>query len=209
MPVEITNGIQRWPPTTCDMPDLSGFFAGNSLDYALNRAIRGGGPKDLKAHALTMNFVRLVDHLIVCYENARRLFLEYLAQSQVSLAHVLRLTCDMEECVHLAVRAVRFARRMRNHRAAPEVGKLRILADSVFSRLNNMRNAMEHWEERILDRKRTMAEGDPVCLMVKNDVIELLGQEISYKDLAAWITELHKLAGDVAQYQERPNGRGV
>jgi hypothetical protein len=58
----------QWPPTTCEMPDLSNLSANASLTFVLNRVFAGGGPKDPKSYALVMNFIRIVDHFVAEYE---------------------------------------------------------------------------------------------------------------------------------------------
>jgi hypothetical protein len=79
MSPEVVNGVQRWPPSQCDMPDLSGLFPHQSLNFALNRMFGGAGPKDPNAYALVMNFIRCADGAIGDYEAARMSFLAFLS----------------------------------------------------------------------------------------------------------------------------------
>jgi len=78
MEVEIKNGVQRWPPERCDMPDLSRLDGKHSLTLMLNRMFRRGGPAEPRAFALVMNFVRITDKLVGDYERCRLAFQEFI-----------------------------------------------------------------------------------------------------------------------------------
>ena len=63
-----------------------------------------------------------------------------------------------------------------------------------------MRNAIEHIDGQIV--KDTWVLGEPVCLLLKNDRLELIGEELEYSELADWISQLQQLAEHLAQYKE-------
>ncbi len=73
----------------------------------------------------------------------------------------------------------------RRNRNSPKIESLSVLSDNVARRVIDLRNSIEHLEERILNGK--IAEGEPTTLFVKSDSIELTGIEIFYSDLADWI----------------------
>lgn len=189
-------------PTRCEMPDLSGLFAKTSLDVALNRMFCGGGPKDPTSYALLMNFNRVVDILIEDYEAARRSMQEATqATGDVPLHALLSAIGHFESCVTNTLRAIRFAQRLRNKsRGVIVPRKLSVLAGVVEQRVRDLRNAIEHLDGQVTGDD--WKPGNPLCLMAHESRIELAGLAIGYSELAQWITDLHALAADTAQYKE-------
>lgn len=190
----------RWPPKTNEMPDLSRLDTKLSLNVALNATLRAAGPLDRNARALWLNYVRLVDQLIWEYEAARHALQNFVDTPNNTLSPLFRAIAHMETLVNTMRRAIFFARRMRRHKDSPKIEKLNVLSGSAGDRLVEIRNAIEHLENKILKGK--IAQGEPTTLLVQSDRLELLGHEILYRELADWAVELHDLAIELADYRD-------
>ena len=197
----------QWPPKTCEMPDLSGLNAKVSLTLLLNRTFRGGGPKNPKSYAFVMNFIRIADKLIVDYERTRAALNEYLSTPNNVISPLIYATNNCESCVTTMVRAIKPGHRIRRDQNGPTIArKMSVLSDSVWHRVNGVRRAIEHFDERIRDN--TWVPGDPLCLLLKSDRLELMGEEILYVELADWVRELNDLAIQLAHYEESRSNHG-
>ena len=189
----------RWPPKSCEMPDLSNLTDKNTLGVLLGLFFRKAGPSDYQAKALWVNYIRLVDQVVREYKAAREALQLYVNTPNNVMLPLFQCIGHFESCISLMKRAIVFARRMRRHRGGPQIGKHDVLA-SAGEKIINFRNAIEHLDDDIL--KGNVPIGSPIALMVKSDSIELTGNEIYFTDLAKWIQELHKLATDLVNYNE-------
>lgn len=196
---ELESGL-TWPDR-CEMPDLSELSSASSIDSALNRMFSGGGSKDPVSHALQINFNRMVDMLVENYEAARRYqTIASTRDGSVPLHALITAIGLFENCITTALRAISFARRLKNHTRGRMISKQSVLSDSVGDRIRELRNAIEHLD-------RDLASGNWVkwhayCLIPKEDHIILGEQRIDYLELAGWITQLHGIAQETAQYKE-------
>jgi hypothetical protein len=130
----------QWPPTTCEMPDLSNLSANASLTFVLNRVFAGGGPKDPKSYALVMNFIRIVDHLVAEYEQTWAALTEFVNTPNNVISPIFYATNYCESCISTMIRAVRLGRRIRNDRKSPPLAKkIPVFSDQIWDRINNMR----------------------------------------------------------------------
>ena len=191
----------QWPPKTCEMPDLSSLNSKTSLTLLLNRVFAGGGPKDPKSYALVMNFIRVVDVLVTEYESARESLAKFVNTPNDVISPLLVVTGSFELCITTMVRAINLGRRIRRDRRGPTISrKMSALSDAVWERVNGMRNAIEHIDSELANG--SWVPGEPVCLLLKNNRLELAGREILYSELAGWITQLQQLSEELAQYKE-------
>jgi len=197
----------QWPPKTCEMPDLAGLNAKASLTLLLNRMSAAGGPKDPKSYAFVMNFIRVVDKLIVEYERTRAALNEYVSTPNNVISPLIYATNNCESCITTMVRAIKLGRRIRRDQNGPPIAKkMPVLFDSIWSKLNEMRGAIEHIDEQFSNN--TWVPGEPVCLLLKSDRLELTGREILYVELADWVRQLNNLAIQLAQYKESSSNHG-
>jgi hypothetical protein len=77
-----------------------------------------------------------------------------------------------------------------------------VLAGAVEKKIRDMRNAIQHLDEKVT--KGMIHKGEPVCLVPEMQGVRLGNFNISYQELASWIRELHYLAGEVTHYKEPP-----
>lgn len=186
----------RWPPKRCEMPDLSGEPDKKILDHLLNVFFRGAGPKDWRAAVFSRNFVRLCDLATREYELARASLVEQVNTPNNVMSPLFRAVGHFEQCLFALRRALRFAR----HKKGPKLHPSDVLSKIVTKRLRDIRDAIEHTDERI--RKDQISENEPIMLVVKSDSVELGWNEIYYNELAEWIRALNKLAEFVAGFRE-------
>lgn len=197
--MSMTDKIQ-WP-TQCGMPDLSVHSPTNSLVLMLNRGLSGGGPKNYHSYALVMNFVLIVDKLLIDYGNARDAMQEFVSTPNEHMSPLFVAIGHLETSIATMIRAISFARAIRGDKNGPPVPRrIPVLSDTVYSRLNGMRNAIEHLDEeaRNLDACKEL----PLCLVIENDRMHLFEETIEFAPFAKWIGRLHQLASDIARFKE-------
>lgn len=102
------NTAGGWPPRTCEMPDLSSLTLRASLVFVLKRVFAHGGPKNSKSYVMVMNFIRIVDKLIIEYEHTRTALSDFVAvrMDEDFLSPFLIATCYCESCISTMFRAI-------------------------------------------------------------------------------------------------------
>jgi len=167
----------------------------------LNRVFAGGGPTEQKSYALVMNFVRIVDKLVADYERTRANLTEFVNTPNNVMAPLIYATNNCESCITTIIRAIKLGRRIRRDQNGPQIAKkLFVLSDSVSIKLNGIRNAIEHIDDHIASD--TWTPDEPICLIIKNDRLEVVSEEITYAELADWVRQLNELAEKLAMYKE-------
>lgn len=190
-------------PQRCGMPDLSAQFTGTSLNFVLNRAFCGGGPKDSTTNALLTNFIRLADLAVDEYETARRHLGQAVQPSNDPRLHALiKAANHLEVCIITVHRAAELGRKLRDRSRGRLVRRrVNVLSDrSGGARIRELRNAIAHLDGQLLSDDRTA--GDTVCLVAREDGAEFGKLTVGYGELAAWVQELHELATELAGFKE-------
>ena len=191
----------RWPPKTCEMPDLSDLNSKNALNFMLNIYFRGAGPKDKHAQMLVKSFARLLDKALYEYESARNSLLEDIKTPNEVMTPYFRTVDHLETCITTLQRTIEFARKIRKTSKAPVLPrKVNVLSDDTGNRIKKIRNAIEHMDKDIIQGK--LKENDSIALVAKSDALELSGEEIYYNELANWLRELHSLAKIIINHNE-------
>lgn len=158
------------------------------------------GAEDSAARGFLTNLVRLTDKAVGDYELARKEFLQVVHRSSASIwGPLFRATGHMENCLNTLERIFRLARRLREH---PETSALvegiDALSPSVRKRISKLRNAMEHIDERLANKK--IEDGALMMLLMGEDGIQLQNVFVAYSDLSSWIPEVHDLAENAARF---------
>jgi hypothetical protein len=197
-----TGSTGEWVPTTNEMPDIADLNPKLSLAFMLNRFFGGSGPTNKNSYALVMNFIRVVDLLVDEYKNARERLSQFTnRENNTVMSPLYFATGSFENAVTTMARAIKFAQRIRNDRNGPEVARrLVVLSGDVFSRVNGMRNAIEHLDNKIVGQ--TLGPNDFVCLILTNQKALAEDIEIQYSEFATWIRDLHALASELLKYKE-------
>lgn len=186
----------KWPPKTCEMPELPEKYGNTFLTHLLNVVLAAGGPSDFAAAAYSRNFIRLSDLAIQEYKLARKSLIEYENTPNNVFSPLFVATSHLEQCISALRRAIRFAR----HKNGPRLPKMDVISAKTAYRIINLRGAIEHTDERL--QKGQIRQGEFLMLAVKSNGIELDNKEISYSELADWLTQLQTLAEQVATYRE-------
>lgn len=195
-----TTAAKMVAPKRSSMPDLSALFRKKMLTLLLTQVFQCAGANDYAARAFQTTFVRVTDKALEDYELARSAFQEFVTRSSNSVwSPLFRATGHMENCLSSLERIFRLARRLLEHPETSDlVSGVSALAPDVRKRISTIRNAMEHIDERLVNKK--IKEGDLTMLFMGEDSIELQEISVQYADLARWLTELHDLADKVARF---------
>ena len=188
-----------YPPKTCEMPKLPDNFGKTLLSHILNVTLSSGGPSDYVAAAYSINFIRSSDLAIQEYNLARKALVEFIETPNNVMSPLFLTIGHLEFCINAMRRAIRFSR----HKHGPKLPRIDVISSNVSYRIRNIRDAIEHTDERIRDEK--IVQGKFLMLAVKSDGIELEGKEILYSELAEWLKQLHELSSIVAAYREENN----
>jgi hypothetical protein len=192
-----------WPPTdgTCPVPDLCDLpFL--SAFYAFSTMLARGGPEGRKAYSLSMNFVRIVDKMVIDYGHARAAMVAYAnGPNAAAIGRLVLAIGYFENVVTDLLRALEFADRIRQDRASPQLAPKHasVFSSGVYGRVNDMRNAIEHGYGEILKGLNAMA---PNCLVPKKDGLDIGVSKIGYTELASWIRQLYDMASKHAHFQK-------
>ena len=197
----MTEMEKNWPPKKCKMPKLPDNYGKTHLMHIISVFFINGGPSDFAAAAYSRNFTRLCDLAIQEYNLAREAFVEYIRTPNEAMSPLFVATGHLEQCIHAMRRAIRFAR----HKNGPRLPRTEVISREIESKIINLRGAIEHTDDKI--RKGQIKQDDFLMLAVKNNGIELGGNEILYSELAEWIKQLHELSEIVATYREESESR--
>jgi len=189
-----------------EIPELSDLKS-QSVLLAVNRFFRGAGPKDWKAWALVLNYVRLVDLAVTEYEIARKAILEFASSNETLLLdRPIQASGHFETSVTATKRAIDHLKALRSHREVPQRLKdliprgIIVLSGNVETKVTTMRHAIQHLEKDI--KNGNISPGQAIALSPKEHNIELGRCSIRYSDLADWLRELHSLSVKLTSYWE-------
>jgi hypothetical protein len=192
--------IEGWPPDRCEMPELSGLNRKLILNLAVRRFIGKYNLADPKTYSLVMSYVRLVDKLIDEYDRTRNTLVEFVTTPGNVMSPLVFATNHCESFLTTMVRVIKLGQRIRKDQNGPPIAKRNpVFTGEVFRRVNNMRCAIEHIDSQIA--KNTWNPDAPYMLLLKNDRLTLLGEEITYADLADWCRQIHAVGSDVSTHE--------
>lgn len=180
------------------MPAVDHLSNRGTLNVLLDRTLSGlaaGLPPDRTMVGLFMNFSRLTDKALREYDAARAELLLYVSPHDGLRTSPYLLAIDhMENCVSATHRAALNARALRENkigRAAPRLTSLQEL------RLNHLRNAVEHSDEKLLGIQKFKSSPpfdkiDPYSLRLANTCMVIGKNVLTYKELVSAIAKCHK-----------------
>ena len=223
MNLEADRETGRWPPRRCDMPDLQGLSGQRAFDLIDHSIlVKGGCLKSPQALAFVASFARLLDKTSREYRYAHAALLasadirqtiragssptlhdkSILAGDIQSANNLLFQAGDhVENCITALRRTIVFARHIRRDQRSPQIPRgLPVLSDGMVNRIDTIRNAIEHIDERIA--RGEMVDGATITVTVKSDSIELGGEEIYFTELADWIRQLDFLVEKLSSPSE-------
>jgi len=177
------------------LPDLSGLDGALTANYIVSVEIGRAFPPGDAQHLVTA-FVRSTDGALRRYEEAR-VRLERSARED-RLVEYLRGADDLELAFMALHRTMRLAEGLIQSRETT-VGKNQLPSDTDRDLLRVMRNAIDHINQPIIDRRA--GKGQPLQLEVGNDD-STIGDDagthtVSHARFGEWVRTLHKLAVDL------------
>lgn len=206
----------QFPPTQCGMVDLSEKEQSVVARYVHYYIFGKYGPRDWGSQLRLVSFLRLVDKTVHEYESARKLLLQYLDARNGEEPIILlgRTAGHIENYMNALHRSILFAKSLRSHHnkirrrdpslpVLPLPQKMPLLTAEGTSRIETIRHAIEHMDNKICEDK--IVNDGPLAILVKNDGIELDEVEISYSELADWIQQLYEIASSLCTYHEKPS----
>lgn len=217
-----------------NVPDVDGFP--NGFPSYWSHVLFIGVLTDIfQINALATTYVRLVEAALVEHKLGKAHLLEYWStRSSINLSAMNRSVSHFESCLSDMHRAINCFTRLRGHKFLPKGLKLilsedqpRFVANYVAGQLRNIRNEIHHLEELVMDGR--YEQGQPIALQADGpevphateanqtiktiDRLKIAGRELSFSDLAAWLTEMGRFAEKLGAYQKqqheakrRPNG---
>jgi hypothetical protein len=143
---------------------------------------------------LFTNFVRLTDKALREYGAARAELLLYLRPSEtLRTAFYLRAIDHMENCVGATHRAVLNSKALCDHKIGRSGPRL---TDRQETRLRDVRNAIEHSDEKLLGKPHRQwapfASGEPYSIRLANTSMVIGQWLLTYKDLVSAITKMYR-----------------
>jgi hypothetical protein len=163
------------------------------------------GVPTLHAKQIVDGYVRLVERSIVEYQRARAAIYRLLQPG--GLQDYYDAQDHFENCIHNVHRAILYLERLRRFGFRKRDGSvfiprprdLEVLSETARQAVRNLRDSIEHLDQDIVEGR--IPHADPVALHAGRTSIRLQGNEVSYEDLARWITQLHGFASLMSRYE--------
>jgi hypothetical protein len=179
------------------MPTVDHLSNKSSLNVLLDRAVSGrlaGVPRDRTLIGLFTNFARLTDKALREYDAARAELLLFLGPSEgLRTSPYLRAIDHMENCISAIYRAVLNAAALRENGVGRGAPRLTALQEE---RLRNVRNAVEHADEKLLGKQKyknspAFSKYEPYSLRLANTSLVIGSHYLNYRDLVTAMTKAH------------------
>lgn len=191
--------IESESPHLGDPPNIPALDKAINQKAFLNLAVRnmiGQVPafaESRSGQGWLTNLVRLCDKAAMEYDAGRLASLDYASnRHQGRISPYFRVIDHMESCVNALHRALLHAERIRGLKDPPPIDRTAWRAlHEASSRLNDVRNAIEHTEQMLARGK--LPEGQPVILAPGRDGVSIGSHHIRYAELARCISRLHQI----------------
>jgi hypothetical protein len=208
-----------------DIPEITNYPDGFPSHW-MNIILLGNRPDAYKVHAIVTTYVRLVEGALVHYWRARNQVLKFWnMHTAIAIGSHNLSSTYFEDCINSMHRAALCMNRMRGNRDVPDDLKglfpkrPRFAADAVAKRLRDMRDTIQHMDEKVFNAE--IPDGTPFMLLATgletpvpnsdqpNQTLKVIDrliigdQEISFVELATWLTEMGECAEVISKY-ERP-----
>jgi hypothetical protein len=179
------------------MPSVDHMSNRGSLNVLLDRTFSGlpaGLPNSKMLIGLFTNFVRLTDKALREYDAARAELLLYLQPSEtLHTGYYLRAIDHLENCVDATHRAVLNSKALRNHKIGRSGPRL---TDRQETRLRDVRNAIEHSDEKLLGnwygKSPPFASEEPYTIRLANSSMVIGGWVLTYRELFSGMTKMYR-----------------
>lgn len=178
------------------MPELSGAIDGKRILNLLLDSLVGNVPplgSSPMGQRLRVELVRLTDKAVASYAAARAEFAQFDAHSMRFSPYFIGVS-HLENCVSALHRALLVLDVIRTDQRLPQIDRmLWKQLNFAISRLNDIRDAIEHIAERIQKAGNGVPAAFPF-LFARKDDFGLDGSSATYRELARWIELIDQLA---------------
>lgn len=190
-------------PSECRMPDLSGVTR-SLMGTLMVQLMVGERGLSRKTTLYRRNFIRLLDKALREYQEARQTILDQIGErnrpvedmsKQGRYLYIIRFPDHIESCISAVRQLYKLLERIKSEKESPPIPRdLRKAVEKMRAPIVNIRDAIEHMEERI--QKDEIAPGEPVMATVSEDGDALLVSkyQIQFKDLATVLEKMHEIA---------------
>lgn len=171
--------------------------------------------------------MRLVEAAIVEYRlGSEALVRGWSDHNSLGLRAMHQSISHFESCISDMHRAIAAYRRLRNHRDRDPLSvyladvKPAFISDSIAFRVRDMRDAIHHLEEKVVNGEIT--QGQPIALKPDGEEIPhpsevgqttktfdrlVIGPHVlKFADIAVWLMEMSSVAARIAQFDPRKAG---
>ena len=206
-----------------DLPDLPDPGATTS-NYWVRYYFVGSPSQDRQINALANTYMRLVEAATVEYKlGAEALRLVWSDHSSFGVRAMHRSISHFETCVSSMHRAIATFRRLRNHPSRDPLSayltdpKPAFISDAIAFRVRNVRDAVHHLEEQVVNGEVT--DGQPIALKPEGkevphpidtgqtvktfDRLAIGAHELTFSELATWLSQMETVAARIAQFDPR------
>jgi len=178
-------------PESCQMPDLTALDS--LIPGFMNAVTFFNGDELTEREKLYIRvFVRLVNKALIEYEEARKCVMAQLQERQ-RLFYMLAFVDHMENCLNAARRLFGIIDAAKSEQGALKIDRiLRKYAESHFNDVKNIRDCIEHMDEKIQKDKNAGL----IMLSVSQDNkgVEISSELIKFDDLAGVLKRFHEVA---------------
>jgi hypothetical protein len=205
-----------------EVPDIDGHPKGFP-HYWLKRVFINSISTDYQVNALATTYVRLVEAALTEYRLGQVMLKEFWStHTSLNLGAMHRSISHFENCLFDMNRAINCFIRLRRHKDLPvslrqalNEERPRFIAAAASDQIRDMRNAIHHLEERVMDGSiepqetftlkpdgpETPHATEPGQTDKTIDRLIIGKQEIMFSDLAAWLSEMGRFADKLATYE--------
>lgn len=182
-------------PNVCAIPRFDDLCDRQIVSVAAN-ALVGRGPAQLSGGAdrqRFLNLVRLTDRMVGDFQMASQALQSFVDRRSSGELSSLFLTVSYVEsgCAAFA-RSLKFANALMRSNDAPDVASYELPAKSFQARVRKMRNAIEHYDERIA--KGSVNFDDMPMLKIGDTDMQLLSIAITWLELDGGVRQIHALS---------------
>jgi hypothetical protein len=156
-------------------------------------------------------YIRLIDKAVDEYTEARELIVAQIAEGQRNVEEIaqngshiymLKFVDRMENCISSVRRILRFLDILKGNQDGLAFSRTtRNHIESLTTPIIDVRNTIEHMDERI--QKDVIQENEPVMLKIMDtqDGIMIAGQSLKFSTLGTLIKKLHALGQSMAAWR--------
>jgi len=175
-------------------------YANGFPSHWMNIVFLGNRPDAYKIHAIVTTYVRLVEGAFVHYKQARQYVLAFWnTHTEIGIGSHNLASTHFEDCINSMHRATLCMIRIRSNREVPAdlkalvPTKPRFAAEGVAKRLRDMRDTIQHMDEKVLNAE--IPDGSPFMVLATGDETPMLDSDQPNQTLEGDRSSCHRRPG--------------